>query len=119
MMNPHLFQSESDQQGLASHMFSVVLRSSLDASQFLATLKAAPKKLVTDLTVLEKSFLVANGRKLQTPLEGSALVIHPLIDSFYRSTNEAVRQMVEKGDVSEAKVRFCLWLDPSCSTSVG
>ena len=85
-------------------MIELVVRNALSRTRTNAALKAASRKRVVDLTVLEKSFLVANGRKLQAVLDSAAQSIYPLMTAFYQTVELSVRSAISVNNAQEAEV---------------
>lgn len=103
-MNPYLFAPEDARHALASEMVELVVRNALSRTRTNAALKSASRKRVVDLTVLEKSFLVANGRKLQAVLDSAAQSIYPLMTAFYQTVELSVRFAISVNNAQEAEV---------------
>lgn len=85
-------------------MVELVVRNALSRTHTNTALKSSARKRVVDLTVLEKSFLVANGRKLQATLDSAAQSIYPLITAFYQTVELSVRSAITVNNAEDAQV---------------
>ncbi|CED83314.1 AAA ATPase containing von Willebrand factor type A (vWA) domain [Phaffia rhodozyma] len=89
LSNSHI--SEASPRSLfISQMIELVTRTSISSASFTSSLSMAAKKFVNDLSVVEKSFLVAQGRKLPVPVDQVTTAIYPLISAFYATIERSL-----------------------------
>lgn len=91
MVNPYLYDAANPQHGLASQLIELVVRNALSRYLTESSVKLSTRKAVSDLSILERSFQVASGRKLQISFDAGVEVVFPMVAAFHESVEASVQ----------------------------